>query len=117
MQVPVNELVQPSVRKSLFLEALMADEPATGVRDDDAVRHPVDGRGDLRQVEERPAERPAHNVEVQVRRLALAERNFSVDADCRRVAELIRLNRLRRLRADDAREGVRVEGAVRVRDP
>lgn len=44
MQVPVNALVQPSVRKSLFLEALIADDPATGVRDDEAVARDGPGR-------------------------------------------------------------------------
>lgn len=44
MQTPVNEQVQPSVKNNLFLEALMADEPATGVRDDDAVARDGPGR-------------------------------------------------------------------------
>ena len=68
-------------------------------------------------MKERPAERPALHLEVQVRRLAFTEGNFPVDAQRGRGAELIVLQRLGRLRADGAGEGVGVERAVRVRDP
>lgn len=44
MQTPVNEQLQPSVRNSLFFDALIADEPPTGVREDDAVARDGPGR-------------------------------------------------------------------------
>jgi hypothetical protein len=44
MQVPVKAFDHPSVRKSLFFEALMADDPAIGVREDDAVARDGPGR-------------------------------------------------------------------------
>lgn len=45
MQTPVKGHDQPSVRKSLFLFALMADEvPGIGVRDDEAVAREGPGR-------------------------------------------------------------------------